>query len=149
MPCRSKRARAAKKMHQNAHTAFSKPAPHTASPEDSEYLGSDDSVIGLESDNELGIPGGNGVKSSVEDLQQLYLVFLPPHLCLEEKGQEKHQRMVNRKAVYSGDLRMTIWRKKKALKDAAEGCKTLDAFVVRKVRLMSIKQWQIGGTHSS
>ena len=66
-------------------------------------------MIGLESDNELGIPGGNGVKSSVEDLQQLYSVFLPPHLCLEEKGQEKRQRMVNRKAVYSGDLRMTIW----------------------------------------
>ena len=81
------------------------------------------------------------MKSSVEDLQQLYLVFLPLHLCLEEKGQEKHQRMVNRKAVYSGDSQMTIWQKKKALKGAAEGCETLDAFVVRKVYLLGIKQW--------
>ena len=63
------------------------PAPCTPSPEGSEYVDSDDSVIDVESDNELDkhMQGGNGVKSSVEAIQQLYSVFLPPHLCLEEK----------------------------------------------------------------
>ena len=30
------------------------------------------------------------VEASVEALQRLYLVFLPPHLCLEAKTQDKH-----------------------------------------------------------
>jgi len=142
MPLRSKKSRAAKHTRRNACAAFAAPVPRTASPEGSEYVDSDNSVIDVESDDELDkrTQGGNGVNSSVEAIQQLYLVFLPPHLRLEEKGQEKRQRTENRKAVYSGDSRMTIWRKKTALKRAAEGSGTLDSFVVIKVRLLSVKQ---------
>ncbi len=140
MPLGSKRSRAAKHTRQNARVAFAKPAPHTASPEGSEYLGSDDSVIDVESGDELDIREGSGVKSSVEAIQQLYSVFLPPQFRLEENGREKRQRTLNRKAVYSGDSRMTVWRKATALKRAAEGCKTLDAFVVRKVCLLGVKR---------
>ena len=142
MPLRSKKSRAAKHTRRNACVAFAAPAPHTASPEGSEYVYSDDSAIDVESDDELDkcTQGGNGVKSSVEVIQQLYLVFLPPHLRPEEKGQEKRQRTENRKAVYSGDSRMTIWQKRTALKHAAEGSRTLDSFVVIKVCLPSVKQ---------
>ena len=122
--------------------AFTVPAPHTASPEGSEYVYSDDSAIDMENNDELDkrTQGGNGVKSSVEAIQQLYSVFLPPHLRPEEKGQEKHQRTENRKAVYSGDSWMTIWQKRIALKHAAEGSRTLDSFMVIKVCLPSVKQ---------
>ena len=142
MPLRSKKSRAAKHARRNACTTFVAPAPRTPSPEGSEYVDSDDSVIDVESDDELDkrMQGGNGVKLSVEVIQQLYSVFLPPHLHLEEKRQEKHQRTENRKAVYSGDLQMTIWRKKTALKCAAEGSRTLDSFMVIKVCLLSVKQ---------
>jgi len=141
MPLRSKKSRAAKHTCQNARAAFAAPALRTASPEGSEYVDSDDSVI-VESNDELDkhMKGGNGVKSSVEAIQQLYSVFLPPHLRLEDKGREKCQRTENRKAVYSGDSWMTMWRKKTALKHAAEGSRTLDSFVVIKVCLLSVKQ---------
>jgi len=153
MPLGSKKSRAAKHTRRNARAAFATPAPHIASPEGSEYIGSDsgsgDSVIDVESGDEQAIQGGNPVESSVEAIQRLYSVFLPPHLRLEEKGREKRQKVTNRKLVYSGFSRTTMWRKETALRHAADGCKTLDAFVVRKVRLLSIKQWQRGGAHSS
>ena len=41
--------------------------------------------------------------------------------------------MRNRQSVYTGDSRTTAWRKNTAQKKAAEGCKTLDAFISRKV----------------
>ena len=137
MPLASKRSRAAKNARRNAHTVFATPAPHTPSPDGSEYLGSNNSVIDPESGDESNT---QAVKSSVEAIQQLYSVFLPPQLRLEVKGQGERGRKANRKAVYSGDSRMTMWRKRKDLKRAAEGCKTLDAFVVRKVCLQSAKQ---------
>ena len=146
MPLQSKRSRAAKRAHQNARAALATPASPEGS--DSEYLGSDDSEIDVESGEESDIREGNGVKSSVEAIQQLYSVFLLSRFRLEEKGREKCQRTANRKAMYRGDSRMTAWRKNTALKRAAEGCKTLDAFVVRKVRLLGVKQYQRRGAHS-
>lgn len=154
MPLQSKRSRAAKNTCQNAPTTFSKPAPHTASPEGSEYIvssnGSNGLVIDVESGNDSDIQVGDphmaspdgsehivsdsssdclvidvessdmessnesdtqgkeadledNMQSSVEALQCLYLVFLPSHLHLEEKGQEQHQKRVDRRSTYSGD----------------------------------------------
>ena len=172
---------------------FAKHAPHTASPEGSEYIvssdGSNRSVMDVESGDDSDIQVGNlymaspeglehivldsgsnhsvidvessnvessddsdiqgkeadledDVQSSVEALQCLYLVFLPPHLRLEEKGQEQHQKRVDRRSTYSGDSRTTHWQKDNALKRAAEGCMMLDAFIVKKVCHLSVKQWQ-------
>ena len=153
MPLGSKRSRAAKHTRQSAHAAFATPAPHVASPEGSEYIGSESSssgsVIDVGSGDEQAIQGVNPVQSSVEAIQRLYSVFLAPHLRLEENGREKRLKISKRKHVYSGVSRTTFWRKNTALRHAAEGCMTLDAFVVRKVRLLSLKQWRRGGAHSS
>jgi len=112
MPLGRKKLRAAKHRRQNALTAIAMPA-HTASLEGSVYLpsnnGSDDSLIDLESGNESNIQGGKDVKSSIEALQRLYSVSLPPHLRLKEKGQVTHRKNKNKKAVYSGDSQTTIW----------------------------------------
>jgi len=143
MPLKSKRSRAAKQTRNNALAAFAKPAPHTTSPEGSEYVDSEDSVTDSETGDESEIQRGNKVGESVEALQHLDSTFLPPHLCPEEKGREKRRKIANRKAVYSGDSRTSIWRRESELKRAAEGCQTLDAFVVKKVRLLSVKQWRV------
>ncbi len=148
MPLRNKRSRAAKCARQNAQAAF---AACAASPEGSEYIildnSSNRSAIDLESGDESDIQGGNEVKASVEVLQRLYTTVLPPHLRLEENaaqnGHTKRRKMDNRKAVYTGDSRTTVWRKNAALKRAAVGCMTLDAFFVRRatrVCLLRVKQ---------
>ena len=140
MPLRSKKSRAAKHTRQKARA----PIAISASPEVSEYLGSDscsdDSETDTENDGKLGIQGRSGVEVSVKAIQQLFTVFLPPELRLEEEGRGKRQRISKRKAVYSGDSRMSISRRNNALKQAAKGSKTLDGWVVRKVRLLSVKE---------
>jgi hypothetical protein len=147
MPLTSKRSKAAKHICLNTPNGFAKPTPHIASPEGSEYLVSDNNSDNLgkdvESSDESEIQG-------VEALQCLYSMFLPPHLCLKEKKQEKHQNTKNRKPVYSGDSWTTIWQKGTALKCAAEGCMMLDAFVVKRVCPLSVKQLRSKlGTHFS
>jgi hypothetical protein len=147
MPLTSKRSNTAKHIRQNAPNGFAKPSPHMASPEGLEYLVSDNDSDDLgkdaESSDELEIQG-------VEALQCLYSMFLPPHLRLKEKKQEKHQNTKNRKPMYSGDSRMTIWQKGTSLKCAAEGYMMLDAFVVKRVCPLSVKQLRSEpGTHFS
>ena len=147
MPLTSKRSNAAKRIRQNTPNGFAKPTPRTASPEGLEYLVSDndpdDSGKDAESSDESEIQG-------VEALQRLYSMFLPSHLRLKEKKQEKHQNTKNRKPMYSGDSRTTIWRKGTSLKRAAEGCMMLDAFVVKRVCPLSVKQLRSKpGTHFS
>lgn len=129
---------------------------HMASPEGSEHIVSDSGsnclVIDVESSDVESSDDSDtqgkeadledDVQSSVEALQRLYSVFLPPHLCLEEKGQEQRQKRVDRRSTYSGDSRTTCWRKDNALKRAAEGCMSLDMFIVKKVCHSSVKQWQ-------
>ena len=136
MPLTSKRSKAAKHLHQNAPDGFVKPTPCMASPEGSEYVvsdnDSDDLGKDVESSAELEIQG-------VEALQCIYSMFLPPHLRLKEEKQEKHWNSNNRKPVYSGDSRMSHWRRGTALKHAAEGCMMLDAFVVKMVCFLSVK----------
>jgi hypothetical protein len=134
MPLTSKKLRVAKCLCQNTPTAFSRPTLQMPKTEGSEYSVSDNGTD-VESSDESGTHG-------VEALQHIYSVFLPPHLCLEEKGQEKHRKINNRKAVYSGDSRTALWRKGVAMKCAAEGCTMLDTFVVRKVHPLSVKQWR-------
>ena len=69
----------------------------------------------------------------LQDIQRLYSVFLPSHLQSKEMTREKCQKMRNRQSVYTGDSRTTAWRKNTAQKKAAEGYRTLDAFISRKV----------------
>jgi hypothetical protein len=106
MPLTSKRLKAAKCICQNAPNGFAKPTPYTDSPEGLEYLVSDNNSDDLgkdaESSDEMEI-------QRVKALQHLYSMFLPPHLCLKEEKQEKHQNTKNRKPVYSGDSQMMIW----------------------------------------
>lgn len=145
---RSKRSKAAKRTRQNARATFAAPASHTASPGGSEYVisdnGSDGSGMDLKSSDESDIQGGNSVKASMEALQRLYSTILPPHLRvrLEENEHTKRRKMDNRKAVYTGDSRTTVWRKNAALKRAADGCMTLDAFLVRTVCHSCVEQWR-------
>jgi hypothetical protein len=119
----------------------------------SEYLGSDgdsSSDGGSSETSSDDAKSGNAGKgeTTLPRQQRLDSTFLssssssssPSHLRSEEENgreeEEKGRKMENRKRVYGGDSRTTIWRKNAALKRAAEGCATLDAFVVRKVRLL-------------
>lgn len=138
MPLRSKRSRAAKQVHQNAQAGF---AARAASPEPEGLEYSIwDNLENVNGHNESDIQGGNEVKTSVETLQCLYSTVLPPHLRRKEGA---HTKKTNkRKSVYTGDSRTTRWRKSSALKRAAEGCMTLDVFVVRggkRVCLLSVR----------
>jgi hypothetical protein len=133
MPLTSKKSRVAKCLRQNKPTVFSKPTLRTANTEGPECTVSDNGTDAESSDE--------SETHAVEALQRLYSVFLPPQLRLEEKGPEKRRKIDNRKSVYSGDSRTTLWRKGVALTRAADGCTTLDAFVVKKVRPLSVKQW--------
>jgi hypothetical protein len=133
MPLTSKKSRVAKDLCQNAPTAFSKPTRWTSKTEGSEY-----SVSNNGTDVESSDESGTHV---VEALQHVYSVFLPPHLHVEEKGQEKHCKINNRKSVYTGNLWTSRWRKDVAMVCAADGCTMLDAFILRKVRPLSVKQW--------
>ena len=133
MPLTSKKSRVAKDLRQNAPTAFSKPTRRMSKTEGSEYSVSNHGTD-VESSDE-------SVTHAVEALQRVYSVFLPPHLCVEEKGQEKCRKINNRKSVYTGNSRTSRWRKDVAMVRAADGCTTLDAFVSRKVCPLSVKQW--------
>jgi hypothetical protein len=95
---------------------------------------SDSSVICVnssddrESDDEV-----ETVEASVEALQHLYLVFLPPHLCLEAKMRDKHRKLTSRPPVYTGGSQTTAWRRNVAQMNMAKGCASLDGFVMQKV----------------
>jgi len=73
------------------------------------------------------------VEASVEALQHLYSVFLPPHLCLEAKMRDKHHKITNRLPIYTRELWTTAWRRNIAQMNVAKGCASLDGFVMCKV----------------
>jgi hypothetical protein len=95
---------------------------------------SDSSVIYVDSsDDRESDDKVETVEASVEALQCLYSVFLPPHLRLEAKTQDKCRKLTSRPPVYTGGSRTTAWRRNVAQMNAAKGCASLDGFVVRKV----------------
>ena len=135
MPISSKRSRTAKNKRDNARAAFGKRMTSAPSPGNSDYCvsdnNSDTSIISVRSSEDE--HEGSDIESSVEVLQRFYSIFLPPPLRLEGKTRGKRRKAMNKRPVYTGDLRTTRWRKKSALSLAAEECTTLDRFIVRKV----------------
>jgi hypothetical protein len=135
MPLKSRRSRVAKQKRRQGQTGFETRAS-APSPDNSVYCLSDSntgdaSTIATDSSN--GRERNNQVAASVEGLQRLYSVFLPPHLQLNEDSRGKRQKTSKRSAVYTGGSRTTAWRRNVAQRKAAEGCRTLDSFVQRKV----------------
>jgi len=141
MPRKGKRSQNAKKKREGARAAFGKGAARVTSPEGSDYHVSDDdfddTVIYVDSSDDTShTTSDEEVENSVEAVQRLYSVFVPPELRperLEEHTREKRLKATNRQPVYTGSSRTTLWRKNATLKEAAKGCATLDAFIVRKV----------------
>jgi hypothetical protein len=141
MPRKGKRSQTAQKKREGTHAAFGTGAARVTSPERSNYHASDDdsdeAVIYVDSnDDTSNTTSDEEVENSVEAVQRLYSVFNPPELYLErleEHTREKRRKTINRQPVYTGSSRTTLWRKNATLKEAAKGCATLDAFIVRKV----------------
>jgi hypothetical protein len=122
-------------VHPNAPATSAEDLPRMPSPEGSDYHVSHNSsdALVISVDNSGESEEESDIEMSVELLQHLYSVFLPPHLRLKEKAQEEFRRTKNRKAVYTRESRTTVWQWKTVQKRAAEGCTTLDTFVKRKV----------------
>jgi len=107
------------------------PSPNTLDYCPSILDDTDESTSDLDSSDNRGRV--NKARVSVVALQHLYSVFLPPHLWLNEDIPEKHRRTKNRCAEYTKDSQTTLWRRDVEQTKAAQGCATLDGFVVRKV----------------
>lgn len=129
----SRRSRNAKMKRREGHVGFAKRAS-TPSPDRSVYSLSDTNTDASTIDTDSSCDRGRGdqAAASIEGLQRLYSVFLPPHLQLSGTRREKRQKVSKRSAVYTRDSRTTAWRKNVAKRKAAEGCATLDAFVQRR-----------------
>jgi hypothetical protein len=120
---------------------FGKHTPHEPSPEGSEYHPTSNNADEQSSEEEKGNEKGRtGIKESVNALQQIYAGVLPLHLRAEERSPgrqarrtKKWHKLANRKPVNLGDSCTTKWRWRKALVNAAKGCKSLDSWVVREV----------------
>jgi hypothetical protein len=132
MPRQNKRSRSAKSRWQNAApAAITEHTISIPSPEDSDYRDLDSSSdTSIRRAEEI---DNNEVQASVEALQNLYTVFLPPRLRLEAQSREKCRKIKNWRHVYTGDSQSTNWQKNNAREHAAEGYTTLDSFVMRKV----------------
>ena len=142
MPRRSKHSRTAQQQCKNTHAqafgALPAHAPTLPSPEGSDIYVLDseseastiyvDSSDDKESDDEV-----ETVEGSVEALQHLYSVFLPPHLRLEAKTRDKHGKISRRPPINTGESQTTAWRRNAAQRNVAKGCASLNGFVVRKV----------------
>jgi hypothetical protein len=139
MPRRAKRSRTAQQQRQSTRAgAFGTLSTRAPSPNGSDIDVLDDksdaSTIYIDSsddgerDDEV-----ETVEASVEALQRLYSVFLPPHLRLEANTRDKRRKIPNRLPMYTGESRTTAWRRHTAQMNAAKGCASLDGFVVRKV----------------
>jgi len=121
--------------HQQGRATFAKRVVRPPSPDMSDYRPSTsdgdrgESVLDDSSDERE----RNEARTSVVELQRLYSDFLPPHLRLKLDTQKKRRKIDKRPAVYTKTSRTTRWRRDVALKKAAQGCATLDAFVLRKV----------------
>jgi len=110
MPLKSKCSRSAKQKWQNAHAGFTKHVSSPSSPEGSIYCvldsSSDTFMISEEESDD-----NEEVEASVEALQRLYAVFLPPHLRLKACSPEKLWKIKKQRLVYTGDLQTTRWQK--------------------------------------
>ncbi len=114
MPQKCKQLRTAKKKHEGANAAFEMDAAWIISPESSDYHVLDDNsdvaVINVDSNDDS--MSEEEVETSVDAVQCLYSVFLPPQLCLEcieDNTQEKRCKVTNRWPVYTENLRMMLW----------------------------------------
>jgi len=111
MPVRGQRSQAAKQKQHQGLSVFAKQAnaQSTPSPDGSVYYLSDGNtdMSTTVTDSSSGGSRNNQAVMSREGLQHLYSVFLPPHLQLNEDGQEKRQRTSKRSAVYTKDSRTT------------------------------------------
>lgn len=129
MPPGSKKSRLAKELRDQGRTSFAKRAKAAPTSDGSVYClsGSDADESPIDMDD---IDDHQAVISAADGLQRLYAEFLPEDLRLNRVNpQNKPKRPV----VYTKDSRTTAWRRRKAQKKAAEGCRTLDAFIQRKV----------------
>jgi hypothetical protein len=143
MPVGNKRSRAAKKRrdegNRQGRAIFAKCGATPPSPNTSDYLPStsDDDQQESESDESSDDGERSEAGESVVAIQRLYSDFLPSHLRLQRLNPDdrdtKRRKISKRPAVYTGTLRTTLWRRSVALREAAQGCATLDAFVQRKV----------------
>jgi hypothetical protein len=139
MPRRSKRSRTAQQQRQSTHASAFGTLPTSApGPEDSDVYVLDDksdaSTIYIDSSDDRECEDEvETVEASVEALQRLYSVFLPPHLRLEAKTRDKRHKVTNRLPMYTRESRTTAWRRNTAQTNAVKGCASLDGFVVRKV----------------
>lgn len=131
MPTRNKRSRLAKELQHQGHTGFAKRARVAPSPEGSVYCPSDgDTDGGVSARDTEDTSDDQEMALAAEGLQRVYVGLLPEDLQL---NRVKHRKKPRRPAVYTGDSSTTAWRRKKAQEKAAKGCRTLDAFIQRKV----------------
>jgi hypothetical protein len=105
MPVAGKQSRCAKDKHERASTAFRKHAMKNPSPE---HSGSEYHTSGNDTDVSIRVIGcsneresNNKVEASMEALQHLYAVFLPPQLCPQAKTREKCCKVTNRPHIYT------------------------------------------------
>ena len=131
MPAQSKKSQVAKQKRIPGRATFTRPE-NTPTEETSDYHPSDNnsdtSTTNTDSRNNR-----YGDNRGVEGVQRLYSAFLPPHLQLKDSTRGKRRKLSNRPVVYTKDSLTTIWRRKTELRKAAEGCATLDLFIIRKV----------------
>jgi hypothetical protein len=125
----SKRSRLAKELRHQGCTSFTKCAKAAPTPKGSVYCpsGSDADESPVDMDD---IGDDQGIISAVDGLQRLYVEFLPENLWLNRVNP---QNKLKRPVVYTRNSRTTAWRRRTAQEKAAEGCRTLDAFIQRKV----------------
>jgi len=120
MPHRSKHSRTAQQQHQSTCAGAFGTLPMSApSPEGSDIYVLDDksdaSTIYIDSSNDSERNDEvEMVEASVEALQHLYSVFLPPHLCLEANTRDKRCKIANRPPMYTGESQTTAWRRNTA-----------------------------------
>ena len=138
MPQKGKQSQTAKTKHKGVHAAFGMDAAQITSLESSDYhvLDDDSDVAVINVDSNDDSTSEEEVETSVDAVQRLYSVFLPPQSRLErleDNTREKRRKVTNRRPVYTGNSRTTLWRKNATHKDAAKGCMTLDTFFVKKV----------------
>lgn len=137
MPLGSKRSRNAKQKRDYGCAAFAKCATSPPSTDESDYSApeSNPDASTTEAEYSNDSEAGDQAVTPVEEIQRLYSVFLPPYLRAKERTRQnlKHRKIANRRSVYTRDSRTTAWQKNAAQKKAAQGCATLDAFIMRRV----------------
>ena len=159
MPAGNRKSRDAKKKQGRGRTTFATHGARPPSPNTSDYCPTmsddlaDESPSDVDSSDNRG--WDNNAATSVAALQRLYSVFLPPHLWRNQGpcrghlqlNQDTHlgkrQKIKNRPPIYTGESRMTAWRRGVVRTKAAHGCGTLDAFIQRKIGDLTCPQCEV------